>query len=88
MPDEGTDREETPEGTSSRKMWVKAATAAALGFELVGFAMAGVFVGILFDGHFDTSPVGLLVSLALAFVAAGWHIWRVSQRVLLDNDDE
>ena len=67
--------------------WVKAGAAAALGFEFVGLVLAGVFVGVQIDARFDSSPIGLLVCLMLAMVAAGWHIYLVTRRYVLNGND-
>ncbi len=67
-------------------MWLQAAVVAALGFELVGFVLAGVFIGTWIDGRFDSSPVGLLSSVALAMLGAGWHIRRVTRQYLSDDE--
>lgn len=86
MPDMGDDHDDESTG-SSPSLWAKAGIAAALGFELVGFVLAGVFIGVQVDAYFDSSPVGLLASMGLAFVGAGWHIYRITRRFLIDDDE-
>ncbi len=86
MPEEGPDDDGKHKDVSSRKMWMKAGAAGALGFEFVGFVLAGVLVGTRIDARYDSSPIGLLVCLGLAMVAAGWHIYLVSRRYLLDGE--
>lgn len=76
-----------PKGSESRQMWARAGIAGALGFELVGLVLAGAFLGVQFDARFDTSPVGLLVGVALAMVTAGWHVYLVTRRFLLDGEE-
>ena len=87
MPDSGRDHD--GESTEDEpNLWAKAGIAAALGFELVGFVLAGAFIGVHIDAYFDSSPVGLLASMGLAFVAAGLHIYRMTRRFLIDDDDQ
>ena len=57
--------------STSRTMWLKTGAAAALGFEFVGFVLAGVYIGTRIDARYETSPIGLLVTLGLAIAAAG-----------------
>lgn len=71
----------------SPNLWLRAGAAAALGFEFVGFVLAGVLIGTQLDARFDSSPLGLLVCLGLAMVAAGWHIYLVAQRFVLADED-
>lgn len=84
----GEPGEETDEKSddSTGSMWLKAGIAAGLGFELIGFVLAGAFIGTQIDARFETSPWGLLVSMGLAFVAAGWHIYLVSRRITSQED--
>ncbi len=86
MPD--SNRNGGGEGADSQSpnLWVKAGVASALGFEFVGFVLAGVFIGVQIDARFDSSPVGLLVSLALAIFCASGHIYLVCRRVLMDDE--
>lgn len=86
MPDPG-ENADGESGDSSGSMWVKTGIAAGLGFELLGLVLAGAYVGTRVDARFDTSPVGLLVSMGLAFVVAGWHIYLVSRRLSSEDDD-
>lgn len=86
MPETGTEHDDESHDSTSTKLWVKAGAAGALGFEFVGFVLAGVFIGTRIDARYDSSPLGLLVSLGLAMVAAGWHIYLVSRRFLLDGE--
>ena len=72
--------------SESPNLWVKASVAGALGFEFVGFVLAGVFIGTQIDAYFDSFPLGLLSSLTLALVGVSWHIYRVCRRVLLDDE--
>ncbi len=73
-------------GDEEPSMWLRTAAVAAMGFELVGFVLAGVFIGTWIDGRFDSSPTGLLISLALAMLGAGWHIHLVTRRFLSDEE--
>lgn len=77
-PEESKDDETSP--------WIVIGAASALGFEFMGFVLAGVFIGTRIDAHFDSEPVGLLVSVALALVAVGWHIYLVSRRFLKNGE--
>lgn len=86
MPESGKPGGGESNDSSSRRLWVKAGAAGALGFEFVGFVLAGVFLGTRLDARYETSPIGLLSCLALAMVAAGWHIYLVSRRYLLDGE--
>ncbi len=85
MSDSGDDPEDQSDDSSS-SMWLKTGVAAGLGFEFVGLVLAGALIGTQIDTHFDSSPAGLLVSMGLALVAAGWHCYLVSQR-LMRNDE-
>ncbi len=87
MHDPGGEGDDEAEVSTSRPSWIKVGAAAGLGFEFVGFVLAGVFIGTRLDARYDSSPVGLLVCLGLAMVAAGWHIYLVSRRYLLDGEE-
>ena len=63
-------------------------TVSALGFELLGFVLAGLFLGSRIDSHFGSEPVGLVVFVFLALAAFGWHAYRISQRYLFDHGEE
>ena len=86
MADSGDNADDESEN-SSGSMWMKTGIAAGLGFELVGLVLAGAYVGTRIDARFETSPLGLLVCIGLAFAAAGWHIYLISRR-LTSKDDE
>ena len=73
---------------AERSSLVVLGTVSALGFELLGFVLAGLFLGSRIDSHFDSEPVGLVVFVFLALAAFGWHGYRISRRYLLDHGEE
>lgn len=80
-------RDEELDDSSSRALWLKTGIAGALGFELLGFVLAGVLIGTQIDARYDSSPVGLLATMSLALLAAGWHIYLVGRRYLVDREE-
>ncbi|RAL24926.1 hypothetical protein DL240_01580 [Lujinxingia litoralis] len=74
--------------TRPRSPWLVAGAIGALGFEFVGFVLGGAFIGTRLDAHFGTAPVLLLVSMALAMLGAGWHVWKISQRFLKTQGED
>lgn len=73
---------------SERSPWIVAGAVGAMGFEFVGFVLGGAFIGTKLDEHFDTAPALLLVTMALAMVGVGWHIWKISQRFLTTQGED
>ena len=71
----------------SRNSWIVAGAIGALGFEFVGFVLAGLLIGSQIDVYFDSEPVGLIVSVALALLAVGLHSYHVIQRFLKDGEE-
>ncbi len=47
----------------------QALSAGRVGFEFMGAVLAGLGIGWLIDGQFDTSPWGVLIGLFAGFVA-------------------
>ncbi len=86
MADSGQKRDEDAQ-PKSRNSWIVVGAIGALGFEFVGFVLAGLLVGSQIDAHFDSEPVGLIVTMALALLAVGWHSYLVIQR-FLNNGEE
>lgn len=60
--------------------WTTVGVMGALGFEFVGFVLVGVYIGHRIDGYFDSSPVGILLSVFISLVAVGLHIYYVTRR--------
>lgn len=60
----------------------------ALGFELLGFVLSGLFLGHFLDTRYDFAPLGVIVMVLLALMAFGWHAYRVSRRYLLEHGEE
>jgi ATP synthase protein I len=54
----------------------------ALGFEFVGAVLAGAWIGTRIDERFGTDPYGLVLSVLLMLLGVGWHIVRISRRLL------
>ncbi|RDV40078.1 hypothetical protein DV096_05840 [Bradymonadaceae bacterium TMQ3] len=73
---------------STRNPWLVAGAIGALGFEFVGLVLGGAFIGTRLDAHFETAPVLLLVSMAVAMLSAGWHVWKISQRFLKTQGED
>lgn len=86
MPASTPESDDESSDSSSPNLWVKAGIAGALGFEFVGFILAGVFVGAQIDAYFDSHPIGLLSSMAVAIIGVSWHIYRVCRRVYVDDE--
>ncbi len=74
------------EPTKPKNPWVKAGIFGALGFEFIGFTLVGVMLGNWIDGKYDSEPVGLLVCLLVAMMAAGLHVFTITKRFLADED--
>jgi F0F1-type ATP synthase assembly protein I len=75
------DSEETDTPDESKpSLYAQAAIVAGLGFEIVGFTVAGVWLGNRLDDRFGTEPLATVLGLVLALTAVGFHIWRVVQR--------
>lgn len=80
MTPEPDDTDTTDESKPS--LYAQAAIVAGLGFEIVGFTVAGVWLGNRLDARFGTEPLATVLGLVLALVAVGLHIWRVVSRFL------
>lgn len=77
------------DGASSPKEtnpWLVTGVAAVLGFEFVGFIIAGAVVGTYIDRRFETAPYGLLISMLLMLAGVGWHIWLMIRRFVLNGE--
>lgn len=70
----------------SRSPWMALGVMGALGFEFVGFVLVGVYIGHQIDEYFDSSPVGILLSVFLSLVAVGMHIYYVTRRFVKDGE--
>ena len=79
MTPEPKETDESGESTTP-SLYAQAAIVAGLGFEIVGFTVAGVWLGNRLDDRFGTEPLATVLGLVLAIVAVGFHIWRVVQR--------
>lgn len=74
--------------SSTKSPWLVAGAVGALGFEFVGIVLGGAFIGTRLDERFNTAPVLLLVTMALAMLGAGWHVWKISQRFLKTQGED
>ena len=66
---------------------VVAATVGALGMEFVGLVVACFFIGSQIDERFGSGPWGTVVTLALGMIGAGWHVYLVTKRFLIDQGE-
>lgn len=90
MTSEEAPQPETPENEDSKQDsapsgWARAAVFGAIGFELVGFTVGGMFIGQFIDEKLGTTPLGFLVGLIAGLAAAGVHIWKMSERFLSET---
>lgn len=60
--------------------WLITGVVGALGFEFVGFMMAGAYVGTWIDRKWEISPYGLLFTMLVMLISVGWHIYVIIQR--------
>ncbi|MFB6371868.1 MAG: AtpZ/AtpI family protein, partial [Bradymonadaceae bacterium] len=69
--DESTDTTSDDEsGDDGPSDWAQAGMVGAIGFEFVGFIAVGILVGRWIDQQLGIEPLGLLVGLLVAIVAA------------------
>jgi len=65
---------------SEQNPWLITGVVGALGFEFVGFMIAGAYVGTWIDRKWDISPYGLLFTMLFMLLAVGWHIYVIIRR--------
>ena len=53
--------------------------AASLGLELAAAVLIGAGLGYLFDAHFKTGPIGLVIGLIIGAAAGFWNLFEFSQ---------
>ena len=78
-----------PEGAKNgRSPLVKTAAVGAMGFEFVGVVVGSFIVGGMIDEKFGVGPWGTVGSLAAGMIAAGWHVYLIAKRFLLENESK
>ena len=79
-PEPGDDKKE-------RSLLVTAGLVGALGFEFVGVVIVCFMIGSHLDERFDVGPWGTVGCLALGMIGAGWHVYLLSKRFLIDQGE-
>jgi F0F1-type ATP synthase assembly protein I len=62
--------------------WVVVGIYGALGFEFVAAVLSGAWIGTFLDRRFGTGPYGLVGCIFVMLMGVGWHIVRISRRLL------
>ena len=70
------DREPTPE---QRAQLATAGTAAGMGCAIAATIVLCVIGGVLVDQWLDTTPVFILIGVALGLAGAGYQLWELAQ---------
>lgn len=70
------DREPTPE---QRAQLATAGTAAGMGCAIAGTIVLCVFGGVLLDQWLDTTPIFILIGVALGLAGAAYQLWELAQ---------
>ena len=70
------DREPTPE---QRTQLATAGTAAGMGCAIAATIVLMVIGGVLLDQWLDTTPVFILIGVALGLAGAGYQLWELAQ---------
>lgn len=58
----------------------------AIPFLLLVSPLIGLFIGQFLDRRFATSPVFMIIFIALGFVAGGREVYRIVRRVARDEE--
>ena len=79
--------EPDPDGKpTERSALVKAGYVGAMGFEFVGVVIGSFLLGSIVDERFEVGPWGTVGCLAAGMVAAGWHVYLIAKRFLLEDE--
>lgn len=70
------DREPTPE---QRAQLATAGTAAGMGCSIAATIVLMVIGGVLLDQWLDTTPIFILIGVALGLAGAGYQLWELAQ---------
>ncbi len=65
----------------------KAAYVGAMGFEFAGVTIGSVMLGSFVDATYGVGPWGTVGFLAAGMVAAGWHVYLIAKRFLLEDEE-
>jgi len=57
-----------------------AALVSTVGIALVIATFIGLYIGVLLDRRFATSPLFTLVFLIIGIAAGFWNLWKLAQR--------
>ena len=70
------DREPTPE---QRTQLATAGTAAGMGCAIAATIVLSVIGGVLLDQWLGTTPIFILIGVALGLAGAGYQLWELAQ---------
>ena len=70
------DREPTPE---QRIQLATAGTAAGMGCAIAATIVLSVIGGVLLDQWLDTTPIFVLIGVALGLAGAGYQLWELAK---------
>ena len=70
------DRAPTPE---QRAQLATAGTAAGMGCAIAATIVLAVIGGVLLDQWLDTTPIFILIGVALGLAGAGYQLWELAQ---------
>lgn len=74
-------------GSKEPSQWLVVGVYGALGAEFVSGTLGAVVVGSWIDRKLHTDPYGVLLSVVLALTSIGWHVARVTRRLLRDGEN-
>lgn len=80
-------RSEPDDDKKEKSPLVKAGYVGAMGFEFVGVVIGSFILGGLVDDRFGVGPWGTVACLFAGMVAAGWHVYLIAKRLLLEDEE-